>query len=95
MNFKRKYFPYTSVLLTLVFVLNSTEALQFSGDDNEHEVEKGIQNYFPQENNLFLVLVETEKTEFLPLFHVPVVVFTQDQVLRDCGGTWLNWTASS
>lgn len=85
MNFKRKYFPYTSVLLNLVFVLNSTKALQFSDDDDEHEVKKGIQNYFPQENNLFVVQIESDKEAFLPLFHVPVVVFTQDQVLRDCG----------
>lgn len=88
MNFKRKYFPYTSVLLTLVSVLYSTKALQFSDDDDddEHEVEKAIQNYFPQENNLFVVFpVESNKEAFLPLFHVPVVVFTQDQVLRGCG----------
>lgn len=71
-------------LRTLVFVLNSTIALQFS-DDDKNEVEDAIQKYFPQENNLCVVLMEPEKEVLLPQFHVPVVVFTQDQVLRDCG----------
>lgn len=84
MSVKKQYFPYTSLLLTLVFVLNCTKALQFSDDENK--VEEVIQKYFRHENNLFVVLTESDEETFLPLFHVPVIVFTQDQVLlQDCG----------
>lgn len=81
MSLKRKYSLYTVVLLVLLFAVNSTIALLFSGDGRK--MNETVEKYFTHENNLCVGLAESVQEEFLPsIFHLPLVVFTQDHVLQ-------------
>lgn len=84
MSFGRKYFLYTVVLLFLLFAVNPTKALLFISDGKN--MNETVEKYFPHENNLCVVLAESDKQEFLPpIFHLPLVVFTMNHVLQHCG----------
>lgn len=52
MSFKRKYSLYTVVLLVLLFAVNSTIALLFSGDGRK--MNETVEKYFTHENNNLL-----------------------------------------
>lgn len=84
MSVTRKYFPHTSVLWTLIFCVRSSQCLQYP-DGNRKLVADAIQKYFPLEKTLCVVLSESVDEAFLPPFHVPVIVFTKDQLLQGCG----------
>lgn len=86
MSVIRENFQYISVLLILVFCVSSAQCLQFTDDDDDrHLVGDAIQSYIPVEKTLCVVPAESDDESFLPPFHVPVVVFTQDQLLQGCG----------
>lgn len=84
MSVTRKYLPCNSVLLTLIYCVSSAQCLQFTDDDRQL-VADAIQSYFPVEKTLCVVPAESDDEAFLPPFHVPVVVFSQDQLLEGCG----------
>lgn len=81
---------YISVVLAILFVVSFMQSHQFCG--SVKKVVEPIQNYFPHENCLCVVLGVTAEEEFLPMptLHVPEVVFTKDRVLQDCGSKSTN-----
>lgn len=82
MNLRRKFFPLPSVILSLLFTAVSTKSLRFSEDGRKMMVD-AVQEYFPHEN--VLCVVTPDEDELLPAFNLPVVVFTRDRLLQDCG----------
>lgn len=88
MSVPREFFACVSVLLTLLVGVNSTQSLQFADDDAGYGrgwMMEAIHKYFPFEKTLSVVLSESDGEAFLPPFHVPVVVFTKDELLQGCG----------
>lgn len=85
MSFRVSHFAYISIIMAILFGVSLMQSLQFCG--SVKKVVETIQNYFPPENCLYVVLGVTAEEELLPMptLHVPAVVFTQDRVLQDCG----------
>lgn len=88
MRLKTHYFQCISLLFTLLCSEVTSKSLRFSsGTKNIAKLSDAIEKYFPYENNLCLVLAEDGVEAFCPTLRVPVVVFTQEHVLQDCGRT--------
>lgn len=80
MLFERQVMLCSCVLFTMLLSAVSTESVMLSG--GVEEAANVIQKYFPHENTLCVVLSEPDT--FLPTFHVPVILHTQEQVFQDC-----------
>lgn len=82
-----------TILFYLSFILPLFEivvtGMYFKLDNNgllrdEKKVKQLIEKFFPYENNLCMIQLETSEEEYVPNFHVPVIAYTDDQMLEDC-----------
>lgn len=80
---------YLSILLPF-FEIVITE-MHFELDNpilnkDERKVKQLIEKFFPFESNLRVIKLELCEEEYFPNFHLPVVLYTENQMLEECHG---------
>lgn len=84
-------------ILAFSHIINAK--ISFKPDNIENKSEEDhlnqlVKELFPQENNLYVIQLDPNhdtpgEDKYIPNFHVPVVVYNEDQILRDCDGNKL------